>query len=107
MFKFSDRLFCYSDLYIHGDSPLLRFSHIITQIRIFALNLLIVLPQKFYLKYYKYISKTETKTGLRVRAVLVDKIYEKGLKASKSEIESLNIERHEVNPAWNYTLYPK
>jgi len=42
----------------------------------------------------------------RVNAVLVDKKYKKGLKASKDDLKTLNIEYHEVNPLWNYTLYP-
>ncbi|MCD4765896.1 MAG: hypothetical protein K8R34_05250 [Methanosarcinales archaeon] len=28
------------------------------------------------------------------------------LKASKDDLKTLNIEYHEVNPSWNYTLYP-
>lgn len=54
----------------------------------------------------KYTMRTKTNTGLRVNAVLVEKLYEKGLKASKMDLEKLNIERHEVNPLWNYTLHP-
>jgi len=54
----------------------------------------------------KYTLCTKTKTGLKINAVLVDKIYERGLKASKENLEKLNIERHDVNPSWNYTLYP-
>ncbi len=54
----------------------------------------------------KYVLRTKTKTGLKVEAVLVEKLYKKGLKASKENLENLNIERHEINPSWNYTLYP-
>ena len=54
----------------------------------------------------KYTLRTKTKSGLKVNAILVEKIYEKGLKASKENLEQLNIKRHEVNPLWNYTLYP-
>ena len=54
----------------------------------------------------KYTKRTKTKTGLKVNAILVEKQYEKGIKASKDDLEKLNIERHEVNPSWNYTLYP-
>ena len=59
-----------------------------------------------YETVYKYILRTKTKTGLRINAELVDKIYEKGLKASRKDLENLNIQHHEVNPSWNYTLYP-
>ncbi len=59
-----------------------------------------------YETVHKYILRTKTKTGLRVNAELVDKVYEKGLKASQKDLESLNIQQHKVNPSWNYTLYP-
>ena len=55
----------------------------------------------------KFTKTTKTKTGLRVDAVLVDKIYEKGLKASEKDLQKLNIKQHDLNPSWNYTLYPR
>lgn len=63
-------------------------------------------PLVDYETVLKYILRTKTKTGLKVNAVLVDKIYEKGIKASKENLEKLNIEQHEVNSSWNYTIYP-
>jgi hypothetical protein len=63
-------------------------------------------PLVDYETVYKYIVRTKTKTGLRIKAELVDKIYEKGKKASKKELESLNIQQHKLNPSWNYTLFP-
>jgi len=54
----------------------------------------------------KYTKSTKTTTGLRVNAMLVDKKYKKGIKASKDDLKKLNIKYHEVNPSWNYTLYP-
>ena len=63
-------------------------------------------PLTDYETVLKYILMTKTNTGLSINAVLVEKIYKKGLKASKESIEGLNIKRHEVNPSWNYTLYP-
>jgi hypothetical protein len=53
-----------------------------------------------------YTQSTKTNTGLQVKAVLISKKYKKGLKASDEDIKGLNIRRHEVNPEWNYTLYP-
>lgn len=53
------------------------------------------------------IRGTATETGLKVKAFLVDKVYEKGLKVSDAIMESLNIERHAVCPNWNYTLRPR
>lgn len=54
----------------------------------------------------KYTKTTTTNTGLTVEAVLVNKKYEKGIKASDEELNSLNIYNHEVNPSWNYTISP-
>ena len=54
----------------------------------------------------KYIKSTKTTTGLEVTAVLVDKKYKKGIKASKDDLKKLNIKYHETNPSWNYTLSP-
>ncbi len=54
----------------------------------------------------KYTRTTKTNTGLKVNAVLVDKHYRKGLAASEEDLSKLNIERHKINPQWNYTLSP-
>lgn len=54
----------------------------------------------------KYTQTTKTEKGLKVNAMLVDKKYIKGIKASKSDLEKLNIDYHEINPAWNYTILP-
>jgi len=54
----------------------------------------------------KYTKRTTTKTGLTTNAVLVDKKYKKGLRASEDDLKKLNIEYHEVNPSWNYTISP-
>ena len=54
----------------------------------------------------KYTKSTKTTTGLRVNAILVDKKYKKGIKASADDLKKLNVKYHEVNPSWNYTLYP-
>ncbi len=63
-------------------------------------------PLISYETVLKYTMRTKTTTGLKVNAVLVQKQYEKGLKASKLDLENLNIERHQINPSWNYTLRP-
>lgn len=58
------------------------------------------------MKVSKNTKSTKTTTGLKVNAILVDKKYEKGIKASEDDLKKLNIKYHEVNPSWNYTLYP-
>jgi len=55
----------------------------------------------------KYIQTTKTESGLAVDAVIVDKKYQKGIKASKEEIRSINLKHHEVNGSWNYTIHPQ
>jgi hypothetical protein len=50
---------------------------------------------------------TATKTGLHVKAVLVDQVYEKGRTVSKEIMHSLNLQPHAVCPRWNYTIQPR
>jgi Rhodopirellula transposase DDE domain len=54
-----------------------------------------------------YIRGTKTTTGLTVKASLVAGVYEKGLGVSDAEMKTLNLERHETCPNWNYTLRPR
>ena len=63
-------------------------------------------PLKNFETVLKYTKRTKTITGLSVNAVLVDKKYEKGIKASEEDLRKLNIVYHDVNSTWNYTLYP-
>jgi len=52
------------------------------------------------------ICGTVTETGLRVKAFLVDQVYEKGIKVAEEIMQTLNIQHHEVCPRWNYTIKP-
>jgi len=54
-----------------------------------------------------YASTTRTATGLTVRAQLVDRPYEKGLRISKTQMSELDIEPHATQPKRNYTIYPR
>jgi len=54
----------------------------------------------------KYTQTTKTEKGLVVNAMLVEKQYKKGIKASKDDLKYLNINYHEINPSWNYTISP-
>ncbi len=45
--------------------------------------------------------------GVGVTASLDRTSYSTGVKVSKAEMRRLNLERHEVCPAWNYTLSPR
>ncbi len=54
-----------------------------------------------------YIRDTTTKTGLRVKATLSRKVYQKGVKVSNKEMETLNLTRRKVCPQWNYIIRPR
>lgn len=53
-----------------------------------------------------YIRTTETKAGLKVRAHLLDRLYDKGLKITDIQMRDIPIAAHETLPKWNYTLMP-
>ena len=63
-------------------------------------------PLKDYETIVNYISTTKTKTGLRVKAMLDQTNYEKGIKVSDAEMAKINIKYHTVHPEWNYTISP-
>ena len=54
-----------------------------------------------------YLRGTTTQTGLKVSALLVEKVYGKGIKVAKEVMEELNLERHLTCPDWNYTIRPR
>ena len=53
-----------------------------------------------------YIRGTTTVTGLNVRARLDEATYRKGLKVTKEDLSSLNLESPTTFPKWNYTIRP-
>jgi len=63
-------------------------------------------PLRTFDTVLNYIRDTTTKTGLKVKAYLNEKIYEKGLKVTDAEMKALNLERSAICPQWNYTLRP-
>ena len=54
-----------------------------------------------------YIRGTTTETGLRVRAVLLDRVYQRGIKVSNQEMKDLNLQRRAICPNWNYVIKPR
>ncbi|HUY44967.1 MAG TPA: ISAzo13 family transposase, partial [Streptosporangiaceae bacterium] len=50
------------------------------------------------------IANTTTRTGLKIRAELDQRIYVKGIEVSKKEVAALPIEYHEFHGNWNYTV---
>jgi hypothetical protein len=64
-------------------------------------------PLDSYETVLKRIRATTTTTGLRMRAQLIRKEYEKGIKVPDNEMERLCIRTHTSRLRWNYTLYPR
>lgn len=54
-----------------------------------------------------YIRGTTTESGLKVKAYLLDRHYEKGVKVSEQQMKALELKRHDVCPNWNYTIKPR
>ena len=63
-------------------------------------------PLDSYETVLKDIRSTQTRTGLEVRAHLVDRVYEKGVKITDAQMQTINISRNALLPKWNYTLSP-
>ena len=64
-------------------------------------------PLESRLAIVELIAATTTTTGLTVRCELDTKLYEKGIKVSVKEFNSLNIHRNAFHPEWNYTISPR
>lgn len=54
-----------------------------------------------------YIRGTTTKAGLKVKACLFDREYQKGIKVSNQDMAALNLQRRAVCPKWNYVIKPR
>lgn len=63
-------------------------------------------PLDSYNTILNYIQTTETSTGLKVKAYLDTKTYEKGLKISDEQMSEIRIRRYVTLPQWNYTIRP-
>lgn len=63
-------------------------------------------PLVSYETILKYISTTKTSSGLTVKACIDQTIYKKGIKISDEEMKKINMNKHDVLPEWNYTIFP-
>jgi hypothetical protein len=54
----------------------------------------------------KYARTTTTHRGLRVRAQLINRRYEKGIKITDAEMQALAIKKDDALPKWNYEIRP-
>jgi hypothetical protein len=62
-------------------------------------------PLDSYQKILHYARTTKTQTG--VAAYLDRRNYPCGLKATPDQLASLQLQRHETLPEWNYTIKPQ
>jgi Rhodopirellula transposase DDE domain len=63
-------------------------------------------PLDSYDTILNYLRTTSTTTGLQVRAHLLRKDYEKGVKISDDQMQQLPIHKDASLPKWNYTISP-
>jgi len=63
-------------------------------------------PLLSYRTIVQLIAATTTDTGLKVRAVLDENKYPKGVKVSDAQLASVNLARHAFHGDWNYTISP-
>jgi len=53
------------------------------------------------------IAATTTKTGLTVESALDTRTYQKGIKVTKAQMDSLDIHGDKFHPEWNYAVIPR
>jgi hypothetical protein len=54
----------------------------------------------------KFIRTTKTTAGLKIRALLTNKKYSKGLKISDQQMKHIALKRYTLRPTWNYSISP-
>jgi len=64
-------------------------------------------PLRSFQAMLRLIRGTTTEAGLQVKAFLLDRVYETGVKVSNKEIDALNLQRRSVCPNWNYVIKPR
>jgi hypothetical protein len=64
-------------------------------------------PLRSFAMILAYIRGTTTETGLRVRAFLLDRVYQRGIKVSNQTMKDLNLQRRAICPNWNYIIKPR
>ena len=63
-------------------------------------------PLRTFQTMLNYIRHTTTETGLMVKAFLIERVFEKGLKYDRQDRENLNLRRCRTCPTWNYIIKP-
>jgi hypothetical protein len=63
-------------------------------------------PLTSYQAVINLIAATTTSTGLKVYARLDEADYPKGIKITKTQMNAVNLHRHDFHGDWNYTITP-
>lgn len=63
-------------------------------------------PLRTFQTMLNYIRNTTTETGLKVKAFLVERLFEKGLNYDMQDRHNLNLQRCRTCPTWNYIIKP-
>ena len=63
-------------------------------------------PLRSFQTMLNFIRDTTTETGLTVKAFLVKRVFEKGVKYDPQARDNLNLQRCRTCPTWNYILKP-
>ena len=63
-------------------------------------------PLSDYETVLKFIRTTKTETGLKIRATLNTKQYQKGIRICDKQMQHINIMHHTQRPDWNYSISP-
>jgi len=61
-------------------------------------------PLTDYETVLKFIRTTKTSTGLRIRAALHKKEYQKGIRICDKQMEEINLKFYTQRPDWNYSI---
>ena len=61
-------------------------------------------PLVSYETVVNLIGATRTQGGLRIKARLDPRHYEKGIKITDQQREDIHLEPHATHPQWNYTI---
>ena len=63
-------------------------------------------PLADYETVLNFIRTTKTKAGLKIRAILKTKQYQRGIRISDKQMQNINIKFYTQRPEWNYSISP-
>ena len=63
-------------------------------------------PLTDYETVLKFIRTTKTCAGLKIRAALHTKQYQKGIRISDNQMKEINLKHYTLRPKWNYSISP-